>query len=105
MTFELQQAIALLRDLLWLKTADLSPADRQDVDAVTDEILQAAFDDVKRLMVDWAREVADLAQRVIEAQAQAERDVIAAEEQAARDAVQEEADAAQREERQRTGVS
>lgn len=105
MTFELQQAVALLRDLLWLKTADLSPADRQDVNSVTDEILQAAFDDVKRLMVDWAQEVAAHAQRLIEAQEQAARDVIEEEERAAKALVQDAADEEERRERLTAGVS
>jgi len=105
MTFEIQQAIRLLTDLLRLKSADLAAGDRQLVDEVLDQILQAAFDDVKRLMVDWAQEVAERAERILEAQAQAERDVVAAEAQAARDVVQDELDAAQRQERHLAGVS
>jgi len=105
MTFEMQQAIQLLKDLLWLKTASLSPADRQDADQVTDAILQTAFDDVKRLMADWAIELEARRLRIIEAQEQAARDVIAADEQAARDAVQDVADEEQRVERLRLGVS
>lgn len=105
MTFEMQQAVQLLKDLLWLKTTDLSPADRQDADRVTDEILEAAFDDVSRLMVDWAKERADHAARLIAAEKQARLDVIEEEERAAKALIQDELDQAQRQERSIAGVS
>lgn len=105
MNFEMQQSITLLKDLLWLKTADLSPADRQDVDKITDDMLQVAIDDANRLLTDWTNERAALAERVVEAQEQAARDLIAAEEKKETDAVQAVLDQAQRDERLRAGVS
>ena len=105
MNFELQQAVTLLRNLLWLKSAEVAPGDRNRTDAVLDALLDAAFSQVEALMADWAREVEDQRLRIIQAQEQAAADLIAAEEQAARDAVQEEVNQAEREERSRAGVS
>jgi len=105
MNFDLQQAIQLLKDLLWLKTSTASGADRAKIDDILDELLEDAFKDVARLMADWANQVRDRAERILAAQEQAARDLVAAEEQAAKDLIQEEADQIEREERQRAGVS
>lgn len=105
MTFEMQQSISLLRDLLWLKNAELGPEDRRAVDLVVDEMLPASLTDTNRLMDDWTREVAARAQRVADAQEQAALDLIAEEEKEARDAMQAGLDAEQRTERLRAGVS
>jgi len=105
MNFEMQQSIALLKDLLWLKVADLELEDREQVDNVVNDMLQVALDDANRLLTDWTRERAALAERVVEAQEQAARDLIAAEEKEQTDALQAEVDQAQRDERLRAGVS
>jgi len=105
MTFDLQQAIQLLKDLLWLKTSNASGADRDKIDSVLEVLLEAAFKDVARLMDDWTREVEERALRIIAAQAQAEIDVVEAEELAARALIQDELDRAQRQERHLAGVS
>jgi len=105
MNFDLQQAVSLLHDLLWLKSAEVSPGDRTKIDSMLAEILEPAFEDVARLMADWAKEVRAHAARVIAAQEQAALDVIAEEERAARAAIQEELDQAERQERSIAGVS
>jgi len=107
MNFDLQQAVALLKDLLWLKSirASLTEDEKGKVDLLHAEILDAAFDDVERLMADWAKEVREHAERIIAAQEQAARDVVAEEERAAKEAIQEELDQAERQERSIAGVS
>lgn len=105
MNHDLQEAVSFLANLLWLKTAKVDAGERTQLDALNDDILDAAFADVERLRNDFAEQRRVLAERVVEAQEQAERDVIAADEKAARDLVQEEADQKQRDERQRAGVS
>lgn len=105
MNFELQQAVSLLRNLLSLSGTITSAVDQKNLDKMVDELAPAALQDVERLTVDWVREKEALAERVIAAQEQAALDVIAAEEKEKNDAVQEEVDQAEREERQRAGVS
>jgi len=105
MNFDLQQAIQLLKDLLWLKTSTASGSDKAKIDDILEELLDDAFQDVARLMADWARDVRERAARILQAQEQAALDLVAAEEQAALDLVQEERDQIEREERQRAGVS
>ena len=105
MNFDLQQAVTLLKDLLWLKSASLETANRTRADGVIDEVLDAAFEEVERLTVDWVTEKEAHAARLIAAEEQARRDVIEEEQRAAKALIQDVVDQAQRQKRSIAGVS
>lgn len=105
MDFELQRAVLLLTNLLFLAGLETTDVDQDELDELVQKLLPPAMMDAKRLTADWAEEVADREARVIAAQEQAAVDVIATEEQAEKDAAQEKADQEQRDERHAAGVS
>ena len=105
MSDNLNEAVALLNDLLALGRTTTSAVEQGRLDAVVDNLAQIALEEVERRTVQLAADAQSAADAAEQDEAQAVRNVIEEEERAAQALVQEEEDQAQREERNRLGVS
>lgn len=105
MNDNLNEAVALLNDLLELGRTTTSAVDQATLDALVDELAPIALKDVQRFNLQRLVEAEAAAEAVAEAEAQNARAIIEEEERDAQELVQEEQDQAQRDERSRTGVS
>lgn len=105
MSQNLNEAVGLLKDVLELGRTTTSVVDQVRLDALVAELGPTALDDVERFTVQLAADAQTVADAVVEAEAAAARHVIEEEERAEKEAGQADADAAEREERNRLGVS
>ncbi len=105
MSDNLNQAVAYLNDLLELGRTTTSAVDQASLDALVDELAPIALKDVQRFNLQRLVEAEAHAAELAEAEEQAARNIIEEEERDARALTQEEEDQAEREERNRLGVS
>ena len=105
MSDNINEAIALLNNLLALSRVTTSVVDQARLDSLVDGLAVSALEDVDRFTVQLAADAEAFADAATEAEAQAARNLIAEEERAAQALVQEEEDQAQRKSRLEAGVS
>ncbi|HEU01333.1 MAG TPA: hypothetical protein ENH89_13495 [Aurantimonas coralicida] len=105
MSDNLNQAVALLNDLLELGRTTTSAVDQAVLDALVDDLAPPAMEDVARFAIQLAADAGAAAVAVAEAEAQAARNIIEEEDRAEKALLQEDEDQEQREERNRLGVS
>lgn len=105
MSDNLNQAVALLNDLLELGRTTSSSVDQATLDRVVDQLAPVALEDVDRFTVQLAADAQTAADAEADAEAAAARHAVEEAERAAQADVQEEEDQAQRDERHAAGVS
>lgn len=105
MSDTLNEAVAQLNDLLELGRTTTSAVAQAELDRVVDDLAPIALANVQRLVVQLAADAEAAADAAREAEEQADRHRIEEEERAAQKLVQEEEDQAEREQRNRDGVS
>ncbi len=105
MSDNLNQAIALLKDLTELGRTTTSVVNQPRLDALVDALADIALTDAERFAAIQAAEIAAAADALVAAEASAAANIVLEEERAAQALVQEEEDQAEREERNRLGVS
>lgn len=105
MSDNLNEAVALLNDLLELGRTTTSVVDQARLDRLVDALAIGALEEVDRLSVQLAADAQAAADAATEAEAAADRHAVEQAEREAQALVQEEEDQAQREERSRAGVS
>jgi hypothetical protein len=105
MSENLNEAVAMLNDLVELARSTTSAVEQARLDAVVDELAPAALEDVERFAAQAALDKQTAADAKLAGEEQAALNVVAEEERAAAAAVQDETDEAQRRERMDLGVS
>lgn len=105
MSDNLNQAVAYLNDLLELGRTTTSAVDQAQLDRLVDDLAPAAIQDVERFNFARVADAAAAAEAVAEAERRAARNLTEEEERVEQALVQEEKDQAEREERNRLGVS
>lgn len=105
MSDSLNEAVALLNDLLSLSRTTTSLVNQPRLDAAIDALAVDALEDVERRLVQLGADAQAAADAATEAEAQADRNLLAQEEAAAQALVQDEDDQQQRDERHAAGVS
>ncbi len=105
MSNNLNQAVALLNDVLALSRTTTSSVDQARLDAVVDAVAPLALEDAERFTEALLADVAAARFAVARGQAAADRNFIAEEERAEQEVVQEEEDQKNRDERHAAGVS
>lgn len=102
---KLNEAVAFLNDVLDLSSTTSTAADRTRIDAIVGELVPIALADVERFSSESAIATQAAADAITDQEAKAALALIEADVRAEREAGQAERDAAQREERNRLGVS
>lgn len=105
MSENLNQAVALLNDLLALSRVTTLVVDQDRLDALVDSAAVSALEEFDRFIVRLAADAEAAADAASEAEAAAARHAAEQEELAAQELVQDEEDQAQRKERHAAGVS
>lgn len=105
MSENLNQAVAYLNDLLELGRTISSAVDQAKLDRLVDDLAPGALEEVERFAAESEANAQAAAAAATEAEAQAARNMIEEEERAEKELTQEEDDQAEREERNRLGVS
>ena len=105
MSQNLNQAVALLTDLLELSRVTTSAVDQPRLDAAVDALADIALQDVERFTTQLAMEAQAAIDLAVEQDAKTAQAAIDDADRADREVEQEEIDQEQREERQRAGIS
>lgn len=105
MSENLNDAVALLDDLVDLARETTSAVDQARLDAVVNKLAGPALEEVERFADQAELDKLNAADAKLRAEEQAALNVIAEDQRIADAAVQDETDAAQRAERSRSGVS
>lgn len=105
MSHNLNEAVGLLNDLLQLARTTTSAVDQTRLDATVDSLADVALQEVERFATQLAIDTQADVDLAVEQEARTAAAVIEDAERADREASQEEVDQAEREERQRAGIS
>lgn len=105
MSETLNEAVALLNDLLALSRTTTSVVDQARLDRLVDDLAVGAIEEVDRFTVRLAADAEAAADAATEAEAETARHTIEEAKRAAQALIQEAEDQVQREERSRSGVS